>query len=138
MGKKVHNVELSEKGIKDLITYLKDYDRHLRECTQLLVENLIEDGLTEAKKYNINTDPSGEVGEFSEFTFTVNRPETFNVKISIFYKGSQVAFIEFGAGVRWNGAVGTSPHAYGQQLGYTIGSYGHGRGEQASLCTMNC
>ena len=33
-------------------------------------------------------------------------------------------WVEFGAGVYHNGAVGSSPNPYGSELGFTIGSYG--------------
>lgn len=43
-------------------------------------------------------------------------------------KGEDVAFVEFGAGVFYNGTG--SPHPLGFELGYTIGSYGYGQGTQ--------
>lgn len=43
-------------------------------------------------------------------------------------KGEDVAFVEFGAGVHYNG-IG-SPHPLGVELGYTIGSYGQGHGKE--------
>ena len=42
--------------------------------------------------------------------------------------GEDVMFVEFGAGVHFNGPAGSSPNPLGVQLGYTIGSYGHGQG----------
>lgn len=44
--------------------------------------------------------------------------------------GKDAVFCEFGAGVYHNGSVGSSPHPYGNALGFTIGSYGEGRGRQ--------
>ena len=38
--------------------------------------------------------------------------------------GKDAVFMEFGAGVLYNGAVGTSPNPLGAALGLTIGSYG--------------
>ncbi len=43
-------------------------------------------------------------------------------------KGDEVAFIEFGAGIHFNGAG--SPHPDGERLGLTIGSYGKGQGNR--------
>lgn len=43
-------------------------------------------------------------------------------------RGEDVAFVEFGAGIHYNGHPGDSPHPLGAELGYTIGSYGHGHG----------
>ena len=42
--------------------------------------------------------------------------------------GEDAVFMEFGAGVYYNGSVGSSPNPLGAGLGYTIGSYGKGNG----------
>ena len=42
--------------------------------------------------------------------------------------GDDAVFMEFGAGVYYNGSVGSSPNPLGAALGYTIGSYGKGNG----------
>jgi hypothetical protein len=44
--------------------------------------------------------------------------------------GQDILFIEFGAGVHYNGAKGSSPHPKGQQLGMLIGTYGKGMGSR--------
>lgn len=44
--------------------------------------------------------------------------------------GKDAVWCEFGAGVHHNGSVGSSPNPYGNALGFTIGSYGEGRGKQ--------
>ena len=45
--------------------------------------------------------------------------------------GEDAVFMEFGAGVYYNGGVGSSPNPVGAALGYTIGSYGKGNGAKA-------
>ena len=44
--------------------------------------------------------------------------------------GKDAVFMEFGAGVYYNGAVGSSPNPLGPTLGFTIGSYGFGQGKK--------
>ena len=44
--------------------------------------------------------------------------------------GTDAVFMEFGAGVYYNGAVGSSPNPLGAALGFTIGSYGFGQGKK--------
>ena len=44
--------------------------------------------------------------------------------------GEDAVWCEFGAGVYHNGSVGSSPNPFGADLGFTIGSYGYGRGKQ--------
>lgn len=43
--------------------------------------------------------------------------------------GEDAVWCEFGAGVYYNGSVGSSPNPYGSGLGFTIGSYGKGYGK---------
>ena len=44
--------------------------------------------------------------------------------------GEDAVWCEFGSGVYHNGSVGSSPNPYGNDLGFTIGSYGKGHGKQ--------
>ena len=48
----------------------------------------------------------------------------------VFAEGEEALFIEFGAGVYYNTPVGSSPHPWGEGMGYTIGSYGKGNGRK--------
>ena len=45
-------------------------------------------------------------------------------------EGEDAVWCEFGAGVYHNGSVGSSPNPYGNDIGFTIGSYGDGHGKQ--------
>ena len=62
-----------------------------------------------------------------------------DVKVSVSNKGNITVIVaegedavwcEFGAGVYHNGSVGSSPNPYGNDLGFTIGSYGKGYGKK--------
>lgn len=44
--------------------------------------------------------------------------------------GEDAVWIEFGAGVHYNGSVGSSPNPYGAKLGFIIGGYGKGNGRK--------
>lgn len=57
------------------------------------------------------------------------QPEGDNVTLVI-ADGEDAIFMEFGAGVYYNGAVGGSPNPLGVNLGFTIGSYGFGLGKR--------
>ena len=48
--------------------------------------------------------------------------------VLVIASGEDAVWVEFGAGVHHNGDVGSSPHPNGGELGFTIGSYGKGRG----------
>lgn len=43
--------------------------------------------------------------------------------------GEDAVWVEFGAGVHHNSSVGSSLHPNGVELGFTIGSYGKGKGK---------
>ena len=58
---------------------------------------------------------------------TVSVEDRGNITVVI-ANGEDAVFMEFGAGVYYNGAVGSSPNPLGTGLGYTIGSYGKGNG----------
>lgn len=51
-----------------------------------------------------------------------------NMFATLRLRGEDVMFVEFGAGVHYNGPPGQSPNPKGAELGYTIGSYGLGQG----------
>lgn len=61
-------------------------------------------------------------------TVTVE-PTGENVTLVIAH-GKDAVFMEFGAGVYSNGSVGSSPNPWGNDLGFTIGSYGLGNGKK--------
>lgn len=50
----------------------------------------------------------------------------------VWTEGEQAIFIEFGAGVYHNGAPGDSPHPWGLENGFGIGTYGKGQGVKES------
>ena len=52
------------------------------------------------------------------------------VSATLRLRGEDVMFVEFGAGITYNGPAGSSPHPLGVELGYTIGSYGKGNGRK--------
>lgn len=50
-----------------------------------------------------------------------------DMSITLRLQGKQAVFVEFGAGIFYNGGkgmIGDSPHPYGVELGFTIGDYG--------------
>lgn len=60
---------------------------------------------------------------------TVSVKDNGNVTLVI-ADGKDAIWMEFGAGVFHNGAVGSAPNPLAQKLGYTIGGYGKGHGKQ--------
>lgn len=48
--------------------------------------------------------------------------------IKLIISGSDVAFVEFGTGITFNGSAGSSPHPKGAEMGMLIGEYGKKKG----------
>ena len=124
MSKHTLNIDLMPDSIQRAIDYLTDYSEWLSECAQRLSARLAALGQEIAEKNNWNN-PGEAVGELSH---DVVKRGKYTYLATIYYKGDQVAFIEFGAGVHYNGHVGQSTHKYGEEFGFTIGSYGYGLG----------
>lgn len=61
----------------------------------------------------------------SDVTVTVSHDDTVSTVLA---DGDQAVFIEYGAGVYHNGAPGDSPHPWGLEQGFAIGTYDKGKG----------
>ena len=114
-----------------LVRYLEQYSLNLPTKCEEFVRKLGEAGI---KVVN---------SEFAKITASPDYDPTHSTELrlssfgaitqgTLIVEGKQVLFIEFGAGVHYNGAVGQSPHPKGREFGYTIGSYGQGKGRQDS------
>ena len=69
----------------------------------------------------------GDLNEPHQAYFLISRQDK-KITGELILQGEKIAFVEFGAGIHYNGPAGQSPHPKGTQLGYTIGSYGYGMG----------
>lgn len=127
MGKKVVDVDLSTDGILKAVKFINDYNRWVGDMTNMLVRRLAKIGKDIAQSGDDEARRDGSEG--GTLSVDVDQVGLFTTRATISYKGTQVAFIEFGAGVHFNTPVGTSGHPLGEQFGYTIGSYGYGLGK---------
>ena len=126
MAAKEINFVLSVKSVEKAIKELEEYRETLKNKTIELLNRLAELGyqIAESGKYGEgDTDESNIYPEIGQVEYIGD-----NVRVPLLLNGEGVAFIEFGAGVYYNGAVGTSPNPNGAELGYVIGSYGLGNG----------
>ena len=128
MAKRVISFSLSESSINNAIEELEKYKSDLIYKTSLLQEKIakaIEDN-TKRNFQNAVVDVlMNGSSRSAKVDITVETRENGTVVIA---KGEDAVFVEFGAGVYYNGPVGQSPHQNGASLGFTIGSYGHGWG----------
>lgn len=120
------NVSLTKDGsIQRAIKELEAYKQSLRSKSDIFVEKLallgvpvIDERIAQAAgdsdKSHYTHIKIRSFGDYSEAVLEV--------------QGKDILFLEFGAGIHYNTAAGTSPHPKGAEFGYTIGSYGLGQG----------
>lgn len=117
----------------------KDIDRAIRELKQFKREFLAK---VDTYRKRIADEISNSASlKFASATMEhtvkgATRKPNVNVSVSergkisvVVADGDDAVWCEFGAGVYYNGSVGSSPNPYGKDLGFTIGSYGKGYGK---------
>jgi hypothetical protein len=120
-------VQLSEESIKAAIKELNTYKKWVAKKTELLMERLAIIGAHEAAVrfsgayYDSENDAQIDVYPFSNVS-------THGSGYIIAASGESIAFIEFGAGVYYNGA---EPYPLPRPKDVSkIGEYGQGKGKQ--------
>lgn len=130
MSKKIISLSLSTKDINRAIKELEKYKQDFVKKVDLFRKRFAEEIATLAQS---GFDSSGVDDNLKGGT----RPADVSVSVSdngnisiVIADGKDAVWCEFGAGVYYNGAVGSSPNPYGSEKGLTIGSYGKGHGAQ--------
>lgn len=118
---------LSVDGIGDLVNDLEEYKRWLLSKTEQLLNELSSRGIKTASERvrSAQGDSDKNVTFVSDISYSGN-----NVVLTITAEGEDILFIEFGAGIHYNGGksmLGRSPHPWGDEKGYAIGKYPKGR-----------
>lgn len=126
MAKKIR-ISLSEKSIQNAINEVRKYQRELISKNEVFVRRLAELGIP-----IIDQNIAAAQGDSDKSHNTYIKINSFGSysEAKLVVEGKSILFIEFGAGIRYNGSAGTSPHPKGEEFGYTIGSYGKGQGSK--------
>ena len=127
MAKKSIYINLFDgKSINNAIQQIQKYKESLNDKCELFVRRLAEVGIP-----IIDQNIASAAGDSDKNHNTYIKLNSFGSysQAELICEGTDLLFIEFGAGVHYNGAVGSSPHPLGQEMGYTIGSYGKGQGK---------
>lgn len=134
MGKKKIKMNLSVSSVENAIKQIEEYKRSLVLKTAQLLEELGKIGIR-----TINQRMSSIQGDSNPNHYAFVKMNSYGsyTRATIILQGRDILFIEFGSGIHYNGAVGSSPHPKGQQMGYTIGSYGKGQGANDSWVYFN-
>lgn len=125
MSKKI-SISLSPKSIDHAIKELNQYKDDLRRKNDEFVRRLAELGIP-----IIDQNIASAAGDSDKSHDTYIKINSFGdySQVVLVTEGIDLLFIEFGAGIFYNGSAGSSPHPKGKELGYTIGSYGKGQGK---------
>lgn len=136
MAKKTFKASLSASSIRNLQKELEKYKDSLTCKCQEFVQKLAEVGIPvinkNMAKAAFTVDGKGIQSGADPQHYTHIKLNTFGdyARADLIVEGKELLFIEFGAGVYYNGAAGSSPHPKGGEFGYVIGSYGKGHGKQ--------
>lgn len=126
MSKTVIEFDLTESSIDRAIEMLRQHEEDMKvksaEFRRRVAEKIQDysaSGFSGAIVDDL-TEKSGGA-RMANVTVTMDDGEQASIVIA---NGTDAIWVEFGAGVYHNGAVGSSPNPYGSELGFTIGGYG--------------
>ena len=127
-------MNLSVSSVNNAIRQIEEYKQALVIKTEKLLDELGKVGIR-----TIDEKISNIVGDSNPDHYAYVKINSFGTysRATIILQGQDILFIEFGAGIHYNGSVGSSPNPKGQEMGYTIGSYGKGHGAEDSWGYFN-
>ena len=128
---KIINVSLDTASINAAVQELRDYAKWVERKTEELRERIAYFIAKDASAV-FNTAIAEDdlwAGAITGSVDVIVESQGDNMTLVI-ANGKDAVFMEFGAGVYFNGAVGSSPNPWGTDLGFTIGSYGFGQGKK--------
>lgn len=125
MAKKI-SISLSSKSIQNALKEIEAYKKQFIDRNELFVRRLAELGIPVIDQ-NIAA-AHGDSDKNHNTYIKINSFGSYS-EAKLVVEGKSILFIEFGAGIRYNGSAGASPHPKGEEFGYTIGSYGKGKGK---------
>lgn len=130
MSKKVIQVGLSVKDINKAIREVNKFKEDFRKKVDTYRKRIADEIAVQAS-LNFGNSTVDDVinGSSRRPDVQVSVSERGKVAVVI-ADGEDAVWCEFGAGVYHNGSVGSSPNLYGEDLGFTIGSYGKGYGKK--------
>jgi hypothetical protein len=131
MSKKVIRFGLSVKDINRAIKEVDKFKQDFRKKVDTYRKRIAEE-LAVQVSLNFGNSIVDDVirgGSPRRPDVQVSVTERGNVSVVV-ADGEDAVWCEFGAGVYHNGSVGSSPNPYGNDLGFTIGSYGKGYGKK--------
>ncbi len=130
MGRKVISFSLSEESIAEAIRDLNSYKNDIVKKSEQLRDRVAERISLESQRGfdgAIISDIINGSPKYAKVSVSVEKTGAMTLVIA---KGEDAVWVEFGAGVYYNGSAGSSPHPKGSELGFIIGGYGYGMGKK--------
>lgn len=121
---------LSAKSLRDAAKQIDKLQAKYVTNNRNYVRELTKAGMDEARNHLVGLGDSDPPDFATENPYVRMGFKDGLMTSTIRLEGEDVAFVEFGAGIHYNGSPNSSPNPYGVKLGYTIGSYGKGQGLQ--------
>lgn len=129
MGKTTISFKLSEREIEKAIRKLEIFKGTFQQKVDAYRKRLADEIAQSASlKFSTATMEHTVRGATRKPDVDVTVDERGFVSVVV-ANGEDAVWCEFGAGVYYNGSVGSSPNPYGKDIGFTIGSYGKGYGK---------
>ena len=126
INKKIKINLFDSRSLDKAIQQIRQYQNSLNDkCTEF-VRRLAEVGIPVIDE-NIAA-AQGDSDKGHNTYIKINSFGSYS-QAELIVESNSILWIEFGAGVHFNGHLGSSPHPKGEELGYTIGSYGKGQGK---------
>lgn len=121
---------LSPDSLRKAAKKIRAYENKVVGNNREFLKDLALEGIMEANDSLENIADDYEKPQLSTINpHVMNGSSKGNMSVTLRLQGEQAVFVEFGAGVYYNGSPGSSPHPYGVELGFTIGDYGLGLGK---------
>ena len=132
MSKKVISFDLNTKDINRAIRELRRYEVDFQKKVDTYRKRLAEEIAVNASlNFGSSIIEDKIRGGPRKPDVKVSVKDSGNITV-IVANGEDAIWCEFGAGVYHNGSVGSSPHPYGREIGFTIGNYGFGHGRKTA------
>lgn len=128
-------LDLMKGNFDELLQGIENYEKWLDKKCNELAKKVAEKMGEQADLYaSFCTWYARDIEGGADVFYTANISISVEAKENGVYlviaNGDDAVWAEFGTGVYYNGAAGSSPNPYGKELGFTIGSYGKGNGKK--------
>lgn len=121
------SVDEIDKAIKEIEKFKEDFRKKVDTYRKRIADEIAVNAQLNFGSSIVDDVISGGAPHKAEVNVTVDERGSISVVVA---DGEDAVWCEFGSGVYHNGSVGSSPNPYGNDLGFTIGSYGKGHGQR--------